>query len=246
MATQRIVLSEEERAAFAALGFDRPPTARDLPDTDGMPMDNEHQALQMDLLWEPLRLYFAGQDVYAGKNQIIYYSAAQVRKRDFLGPDVYVVLGVHDHMRPSWVIWDEGKAPDVVVEVLAPSTQRRDRGEKKRIYQDDIRAQEYFWYDPDTGERAGFALRNGRYEPLEVDAEGRMWSEVLGLTLVRWNGDFQGRDTRWLRWADADGVILPTRAEAERARADRAQRELEEARALLARYREQSGDASPN
>jgi hypothetical protein len=153
------------------------------------------------------------------------------------------------------------------MEILAPSTERRDRGEKLRIYQDEIGAREYYWYHPDTGERAGFVERNGRYEPLAVDADGRMTSPLLGLTLVIWHGEYQGRDTRWLRWADANGVLLPTRAEAERARAeaeraraeaeraraeaeraraDRAQRELEEARALLARYREQTDEDQQN
>lgn len=270
MTTDRMILSDEERAAFRALGFARPPTAHDLPETDGLPMDHELQALQMDLSFETLRLHFAGRRVHVGKNQIIYYSADQVRRRDFLGPDVYVVLDADSYPRPSWVIWDEGKAPEVVLEVLSESTHRRDRGEKKRIYQDDIGVEEYFWYDPLTGELAGFRRRDGRYEPLAPDAAGRLPCAVLGLTLVIWEGTYQGVHGRWLRWATAEGVLLPTREEAERqradqerTRADQARREgevqrslaeqertraddtarrLAEARQMLERYRERFGE----
>ena len=250
------VVTDEDRAAFACLGMEMPPTQDELPESDGMPMDSERQALQMDLLFDPLRLHFAGQDVYVGKNQIIYYSVEQARNRDFLGPDVYVVLNVPDRERLSWVIWEEGKAPDVVLEILSPTTAARDRGEKKRIYQDNIGAREYFWYDPVSGELAGFVLHDGRYLPLDPDAAGRMPCPILDLALVIWEGAYQERSGHWLRWATRDGVVLPTREEAERRRADEeraraqeahqraeeAQRQLLEAQALLARYRERFGD----
>jgi Uma2 family endonuclease len=257
----------DEADIWRQIGLTRPPREDELPCSDGMPMDSERQALQMDLLWETLRLFWAERtDVYVGKNQFLYFSADQVRTQDFLGPDVYVVLDVPKRERKCWVIWEEGKGPDVVIEVLSPRTQARDKSEKKRIYQDKVRAPEYFWYDPDTGEWAGFALREGVYEPIEGDAQGRMVSRRLNLALVTWEGTYRDVTATWLRWATLDGTLLPTneeltdraqaaaeaeraraeaeqaRAEAERERAEQAQRELAEARALLARYRERFGE----
>jgi Uma2 family endonuclease len=246
MTTTEPIATDAEREAFARLGLERPPRAEELPETDGLPMDSERQALQMDLLFEPLRLHFAGRIVYVGKNQIIYYSMEQVRNRDFLGPDVYVVLDVPDRERRSWVIWEEGKAPDVVIEILSPTTAERDRGEKKRIYQDNIGVREYFWFDPDTGELAGFVLHDRAFVPIEADVARSLPCPSLGLRLVLRDGDYMGRGGPWLRWATGEGTLLPMGEEAERRRAEekrqRAERELAEARALLARYREQFGE----
>lgn len=262
----------DEHVIFTRLGLERPPTGDELPYSDGMPMDSERQALQMDLLFEPLRLYFAGRNVYVGKNQFIYYSTAQVRNRDFLGPDVYAVLDVPDVERKSWVIWEEGKAPDVIIEILSPTTAARDRGEKKRIYLDNVGASEYFWYDPESGEVAGFLRHDREYLPIEPDESGRLPCPILGLVLMRWDGTYLEREGPWLRWATPAGELLPTQAEAERHRAvqaeqvaeaerqravqagqeaeaerhraRQAQRELAEAQELLARYRERFGDPS--
>ena len=64
----------------------------------------------------------------------VYYSLAQVRNRDFKGPDFFAVLGVPKGERKSWVVWEEGKAPDVVIELLSESTAQQDKTNKKQIY----------------------------------------------------------------------------------------------------------------
>ena len=220
-------IDEQTLALMLADGIELPPTEDEITWSDGMPMDSERQALQMDLLFEPLRLHVAGGNVYVGKNQTVWYSSVQALNRDFLGPDVYVVLDVSPHERKGWAIWREGKAPDVALEILSPSTADRDRGEKKRIYQENIGVREYFWYDPATGERAGFRLYGREYVPIELDAEGRLPCPVLGLALVQWDGIYMQRSGPWLRWATPTGEILPTEAEAERQRAEAAKREAE-------------------
>ncbi len=216
------ILTDDDRALLAELGVEAPPTEDELPETDGMPMDTERQALQMDLLFETLRLHYAGQNVYVGKNQIIYYSLEQVRNSDFLGPDVYVVFDVPDRQRKSWVIWQEGKGPDVVIQILSPRTRARDRGEKRRIYQDLMRVPQYVWYDPESQELVGLLLspEERLYQPLDRDREGRLPCPVLGLSLVLWEGSYQARGGTWLRWTTVDGSVLPTREEAEHARAE--------------------------
>jgi hypothetical protein len=132
--------------------------------------------------------------------------------------------------RLSWVTWVEGKPPDVVIELLSPSTGHKDKTEKKQVYQDCLKAPEYYWFNNRNGEFAGFELVNGEYQPIKRDRKGRMYSRKLDLMLVRWTGEYEREEGRWIRWATADGVLLPTpqevsveaqaRADEERLRAD--------------------------
>jgi len=87
----------------------------------------------------------------------VYYSLEQARNQDFKGPDVFVVLVVPRRERKSWVVWEEGKGPDVVIELLSNSTAEHDKTAKKQTYQNRLRVPEYFWFDPFNPEDlAGF------------------------------------------------------------------------------------------
>ena len=123
-------------------------------------------ALQLQLPIDPLRLYWEDrQDVYVGGNMFIYFSLAQVRNQDFRGPDFFAVLDVPKRERKSWLVWEEGKGPDVVIELLSESTAAQDKGEKKEIYQNLLRVPEYFWFDPFSGEWAASACNRGSMNP---------------------------------------------------------------------------------
>ena len=243
----------------------RLPTEDDLPYDDGRPMETQRHVLQLTLLWETLRLYWRHRDdVYVGANMFVYYSLPQAEaiireleyefgereepppeSRAFRGPDFFVVLGVENRERKSWVVWQEGKGPDVIIELLSASTTKLDKGKKKEIYQNELRVPEYFWYDPFSSEWAGFVLREGVYEPIEPDEKGRLISRQLGLALVRWEGVYKDVKARWLRWETLEGELLPTpdeMMEQERRRAEEAERRAQEAEALLARYRERFGE----
>lgn len=69
--------------------------------------------------------------------------------------------------------------PDLVIEVLSPSTRSRDRGEKKGIYeQNGVR--EYWLVDPMAGEITVFVLRAGRFGCAQVYGDtDRVRSEIL-------------------------------------------------------------------
>jgi Uma2 family endonuclease len=216
-------------------------TEDDLPYSEELPMESERHVLQMFLLIETLRAYWANRDdVFVGGDMFVYLSPRQVKNHDFRGPGVLVAQGVEKRERKSWVMWQEGKPPDVVIELTSESTGDFDKGDKKLIYQDRLKAPEYSWYDPFSEELAAFALREGVYEPIQPDAEGGLFSRQTGLTLRRWEGEFNGVTAVWLRRATPDGVILPTgselaeqerrRAEEERRRADNERRRAEEER----------------
>ncbi|MBI2760903.1 MAG: Uma2 family endonuclease [Chloroflexi bacterium] len=234
--------------------FPLPPDEDDLPYDDGEPMETSRHVLQWMLLMLPLKYFWRHRtDVYVAGNMFVYFSPNQVLTEDFKGPDLFIALDVSNRERKSWLVWKEEKAPDVVVELLSHSTMRKDKVENKRIYQDKLRVPEYFWYDPWTAERAGFALREGVYEPIEPDEHDRLPSRVLGLTLVKWTGRYQEAEATWLRWAGEDGVLLPTeeeaadeqfrradeqfrRADEQFRRAEQAERRIAELEARLARY----------
>lgn len=225
------VLAGFTEAEMREFGVTRPPTQDELPYSDGVPMESNLHVLQMYLLIETLKLYWANRsDVFVGGNMFVYFSADRERFRDFRGPDFFAVQGVEHRERKSWVVWEEGKGPDVVIELLSDSTAQQDKEEKKQIYQDRLRVPEYFWFHPYTGEWAGFALRDGIYQPIAPDAQGRLVSQQLQLALVQWEGVFSAEAARWLRWAEQTGKLLPT-----------AQEKATEAEVLLAQYRERFG-----
>lgn len=235
-------------------------TEDDLPYEDGEPMETERHRKQMNLLIEVLEYHWAERaDWYAGGNMFIYFSPEQVKTQDFRGPDFFAVLGVPKRERKSFVCWQEGMTPDVVIELLSDKTRAFDKNEKKQIYQDRLRVPEYFYFDPHTYEWAGFVLRAGRYEPIVPDEQNRLISQRLGLALVQREGRFQGYGGTWLRWETLAGKLLPTGEEMARAaqqaaaaahqQAATAQREREAAQqhaaeleAELAQYRAQFGE----
>ncbi|WP_414425792.1 Uma2 family endonuclease [Synechococcus sp. R70.1] len=100
-----------------------PPTQDELPYDDGEPMESWRHRCQMDLLISTTQTWLQQRpDGFVGGNMFLYYSLEQTRGRNFKGPDYFVVLGVPKGERKSWVIWEQGKGPDVVIELLSPST----------------------------------------------------------------------------------------------------------------------------
>ncbi|MRG94770.1 Uma2 family endonuclease [Polyangium spumosum] len=180
----------------------------DLPPDDlysqALGFESPLHAAQLMLLLETFELHWKDRtDIFAAGNLTIEFSTLERTGETLGAPDFFVVLGAQRGPRKSWNISREGgKYPNVIVEVLAPSTAAFDRGTKKRIYQDVFRTPEYFWFDPETKEFSGFHLVDGRYTPLAPDASGRLWSAQLGLFL----GVHQGK----LRFFTKEGALVPT------------------------------------
>jgi Uma2 family endonuclease len=208
-----------------------PPTQDELPCDDGIPMETQRHKMQMDLLLDTLQFWLDQQEEgYIGGNMFIYFSTRQVRNQDFRGPDFFAVLGVPKKERKSWVVWEEGKAPNVVIELLSETTAQQDKERKKEIYQNQLRVPEYFWYDPFHPEDfAGFYLNGGQYRPLEPDTDNSYVSQQLGLKSVQWRGSYKTVETVWLRWATLEGELLPTENELRREAQQQAQQAQQQA-----------------
>jgi Uma2 family endonuclease len=221
--------------------------------SDEPPLETELHLRQIILLLQCLEwLWRDRNDFYSAGNLTIYYSPRQRKSEKFRGPDFFVVLGTERKTRKSWVVWEEdGKYPNVILEILSDSTANTDKGLKKEIYQNTFRTPDYFWFDPYTLEFAGFHLVDGEYQPLQASEQGYLWSKQLGLYL----GIYQGL----LRFFTPFGQLVPTleetaqqseqrveqaeqrveQAEQQVEQAEqRAQQEAEKAERLAARLRE--------
>ena len=210
-----------------------PPTADELPHTDGDPLESQRHRVQMNLLIHPLEVHWQHRDdFYVGGNMFLYFSLTQTKKNDFRGPDVMLVLDTTRRERKSWVVWEEdGRVPNVIIELTSDSTAEVDRGRKKHVYAR-IQVRHYAIYDPFTAEfevnHLGDALP---YETVAADADGLHAISGVDLRLGVWRGVHEGIEAPWLRWFDADGSMLPTDAE-------RAAAAMQEAAALAVRLAE--------
>ncbi|MDZ8221951.1 Uma2 family endonuclease [Nostoc sp. ChiVER01] len=203
--------------------------------SDEPPLETDLHRLQMTLLIQCLEwLWQNRNDFYASGNLTIYYSPRQRKSENFRGPDFFVVLGTERKPRKSWVVWEEdGKYPNLIIEIISDSTGDTDKGLKKQIYQDIFRTPDYFWFDPETLEFSGYHLLDGKYQSLEPNPQGCLWSQQLGLYL----GIYQEK----LRFFTPEGKLVPTpeevaqqaeqekqRAEQEKQRSDRLAAKLRE------------------
>lgn len=231
------------------------------PSSDGKPVaESDHQLTPLTYARDGLRHYFRHRpDVYVAGNLLIYYE--QGNPRASVAPDVFVVKGVPNHDRFSYLLWEEGKAPDFVMEITSRSTQREDQGRKRALYRR-LRVAEYWQYDP-TGDYLapplrGMALAGGEYAALPerrlADGALAVRSEALGLEVragawgLRFHDAATGRNVLTLAETDA----ARERAEQARERAERGwRREQETRRAAEARVTEleallrQAKDARP-
>lgn len=172
--------------------------------SDEPPLETYLHLQQMLLLIKCLDWWWRDRnDFFSTGNLSIYYSPRQRKSEDFRGPDFFVVLGTERKPRKSWLVWEEdGKYPNVIVEILSPKTAATDKDLKKQIYQDTFRTPDYFWFDPNSLEFAGFHLVDGEYQPLEPNEQGWLWSQQLQLYL----GIYQQQ----LRFFTAEEALVPT------------------------------------
>jgi Uma2 family endonuclease len=159
-------------------------------------METERHRKQMTLLIETLESAWRDRtDFYVGGNMFIYFSELQAKKNDFRGPDVFVVLDTERRERKSWVVWQEGgRTPDVVIELVSPSTEAIDRGEKMRTYAKLLHVAAYYLFDPLSGVMEAYALdmASRSYTVAPPDADGTFPCPPLGLKLGVRRGVYQG------------------------------------------------------
>lgn len=214
----------------------------DLPEGDGEPLESDYHVMQIPLLDNVVRQHLGDtKDYFCGGNMFVYYSLDQAlevkayvagRKQEakYKGPDFFLVKGV-DGTKPrgKWTVWEEnGRYPDLIIEIVSSSTRRKDERENKQLYAQVFRTPEYFMYDRLCRRLVGYRLLPGRtrYRRIQPNERGWLWSEVLQAYLGVWEGEYHGRVYEWLRLYDREGNLVLTRAE-------KAEAELRRIRAVL-------------
>lgn len=212
-------LATQETTSQTMVGWkpSMPPT--DLIFDDGEPLESNRHRIAINVLIRSLQqAYLDRNDFFTSGNMFIYYSSEQARNRDFRGPDFFAVLNVDGTTeRQGWVVWEEGgRYPDVIVELMSPSTAAMDTGTKKDIYERIFRTPDYFVFNPfDPNSLQGWHLdASQQYQPLVPNEQGWLWCQRLGLWLGTWQGIIDRETAVWLRFYDQEGNLIPLPEEA--------------------------------
>lgn len=205
-----------------------------LPGSDGEPMENDRERLQITLGLQSIEHHWSERDdFFAGGNMFVYFNMRQANavvaeiadpslpKQVYRGPDMFVVLDVDgSYRRQKWVVWEEeGRYPDVIFEFLSPSTCKNDLNDKKNLYERTFATSEYFCFDylnpVSENSLCGWRLdAHRRYQPITPNEQGWLWSERLGLWVGMWQGTIDRDTTTWMRFYDVEGKLVQTPTEA--------------------------------
>ena len=215
------------------------PDIETLVTEDDTPVDNMPSEKQQRLLTEPLYSSWAGPG--AGRSFLVAANVGVFHqaRNPAIVPDVFLSLDVQvaenwwDKAHRSYFVWEFGKPPDLVVEIVS-NREGNEGGDKKDKYAR-MRVGYYVIHDmfrrmmPDV--LSVYRLNDLAYER---QAEARFPALRLGLTL--WEGAFEGVPSTWLRWTDEHGVLIPTGKE----RADQEQQRAEQVENLLVHERQRA------
>lgn len=194
---------------------------------DDTPVDPIYSEKQQRLLTESLYASWpgpsAGRPFIALANVGLFYSV----NSQAVVPDVLVSLDVElpadiwVKRHRSYMIWQYGKPPEVVLEIIS-NTIGGEAETKLRTYAR-IGVAYYVIYDPEQ-QLSQQPLRLYALKPTGYTELQQPWMPGVELGLTLWQGTFEQREDTWLRWCTQDGQLLLTgseRAEQEHQRAER-------------------------
>ncbi len=205
---------------------------------DDTPVDNIYSEKQQRLLvevlynaWKPRDADGLPRKFMVASNVGLFWSPHESP----VVPDMLLSLDVEVHpdmarekRHQTYFIWEFGKPPDIVVEVV--SNKRGGELGKRKAGHAKARVAYYVVWDPERylGERElmSYMLAGSKFIPM-TNPE----FTDLGLSLRPWHGTFEGYEARWLRWYEGD-TLLPTGTE----RSEAAESEVQRLKALLAAH----------
>ena len=235
--------------------FDLTKIVSHLVTEDDEPVDNIFSEKQQRLLTEPLYSSWtplpdedqpvSPRPFMAAANVGIFFSVHQrpLVPDMFLSLDIEVNEGWNADEHRSYFVWELGKLPEVVVEIVSNSNEL---GSKLKRYAE-WGVTYYVVFDPlhELGEtilsvyELGFGKRFRLREDFQLPS--------LGLSLTLWEGQYEDITETWLRWCDQNGQMIPSGKEGRKAaesrtaqeaeRAARAEAEVARLQAELARLR---------
>jgi hypothetical protein len=214
------------------------PNIHHLITEDDEPVDNLPSATNQRLLIDPLYSTSKLKRPFLANANVGIFRSLHLPP---IVPDMFLSLDVElaedwwakEHR--SYYLWEFGKPPEVVVEIVS-NKEGGEMGKKLRDYAQ-LHVDYYVVYDPQlliqNKQLQVYELVVGEYLPRPDHRLPR-----IGLSLTIWWGTFEGKDAQWLRWCDLDGNLILTgaeqaeqerqRAEQERQRAEREQQRAEQ------------------
>ncbi|GIV20587.1 MAG: hypothetical protein KatS3mg023_2338 [Armatimonadota bacterium] len=195
------------------------------PESDGKPIAEHTKQFRWIVTLEGgfEALFRDREDVFVAGD--LFWYPVEGRPDIRMAPDVMIVFGRPKADRGSYKQWEEeGITPQVVFEVLSPGNSLLEMAKNLEFY-DRYGVEEYYLYDPDSGDFTGWIrAEDGRLQVIDP-IEG--WtSPRLGVRFEKENGD--------LRIIRPDGqrfltyLKLQQQAEQERQRAERLAQRLRE------------------
>jgi Putative restriction endonuclease len=212
---------------------DRIPDVSNIVIRDDTPVESIYAEKQYRLFTEPLYSSWPGP-----KPGVPFLALANVGlffkyKEPPLVPDMMLSLKVRVTGDPrlkennSYFVWEFGKPPDVVIELV--SDRRGGENTSKFEQYASIGISYYVIFDPDKylseDVLRSFAREGNSFQPLRDN-----WFPGIGLGVTLWESSFEDHPaTWWLRWCDADGNLIPTGNERAEKEHDRAEKERDRA-----------------
>lgn len=210
------------------------PTSDELPDSDGLPVDNELHILVPNFLGLILGFIWGQRfDWFFGVNMGIYHTTG-LNPRVPIVPDGFLSLGVErvrgNQLRKSYVVWEEKDVVPIFVLEIVSQTPGGEYDEKMISYAR-LGVLYYVIYNPDFWRRDQqepfevYRLVNGSYQRQIGEP---FWMPEISLGIGRGIGIHRGLQREWLYWFDERGNRILTPEE------------------LLARYQQQFGELPGN
>ena len=246
-------LAKDTKENHMAEALANPVAPVEYPESDDTPVESMKQWNVVAQVVMALRR-FLGRRALVAANMGVYY-----RRGDPSGlivPDLFVAMGTPKIETPDvYLTWEQGKPPDLAMEVASKTTFRRDRREKIAIYRR-LGVKEYFLHDAtdrflkprlqgfrmaDLSADAGGerSAKKPKYEPIEptILPNGGLClhSKVLNLDIHALRGEpapqlFGPDGTLLLSHEDAAEEERRLRLDEQRRRIDEQRRRIEEER----------------
>ena len=221
---------------------------RDLPpdceEHEKVVVTGTHRLLEEELAYV-LRSRYKGQNVFVGADLMVYFDGHDPSRTTArrLGPDLMVALDLSPGVRDTYAVWEEGKAPDFVLELLSKSTWEKDVMRKPALYRR-MGVREYFLFDPNdliVPRLWGWRFQDDRAArvPYTMVTSGMagLYSETLNLNLCHtqpWpDMAYDLPEAGKLRWHDPDtDELLETQEEMRQQNIQLVQRDKEQAQQI--------------
>ena len=219
------------------------------PDSDGKPVESKQHYEVAYYVMSAFHLRFGDSADYAS-NHGFYYEEGNPKK--VVVPDVYWVADKpFNIMLRTYLLWEEGRVPNFVLELASAFAKKRDAEKKRKLYAR-LGVKDYFRFDPVGGVMTpilqGLRLEAGEYKPVPavvlLDGGSSVYSEELKLELRAWPGPLP----KLLLYDPATRQVLPSEAEAREAaerERDKIVRETAALREQLAAMRAAAGTSPP-